>query len=107
MSDDLDGVVLVVSGTRACQGDRWLLRRDEAVHIGDVDPVVAAGADEARVDLGDHRAGLLRELTMVPEPPAEAAVAIPVGWRHRAHEDVRRPAVGAAVLELAREQRVL
>ena len=62
--------------------------RRKGVDLGNVDVVLAAGADEPVVDLGKHQRRHLDLLTLVPQRGAEAAIAALVGRRDFHERDV-------------------
>ena len=86
-ADDLgDGHLLLGAGRDGRR--RWRLSLHEGVYARDVDVVLAAGADEALVHLGDDLFGLAAPGGGEPYAGAEAAVAVLVGGRDRHQVEV-------------------
>jgi hypothetical protein len=77
----------------------WVGLLDDEVELGQVDPVVAAGAQDIASNLGDAQLRGAQQRLGVPETVAEADTAVGVGVRYQSHEDVRRPAVEAAAFQ--------
>ena len=98
-ADDLDGGDLLVAQRGRRRRRRRRVGLDDGVEPIDVDVVLAAGADEVLVDLGDDQLGVARQRPRQPHAGPEAAPAVAVGRRDRHEEDVgpRREAVGHGV----------
>ena len=101
-----------MSSTEASKSAAWASDKldgrvlHELVYLRDVDVVVPVGPNLRAIDLGDDLLRASDEASLVPEVPAEAAVAVGVGGRGDDHEHVHGghvAEVGRIALELGGE----
>ena len=75
----IDGLVYEGVGLLGGEDGRGVV--DKVVNLGDVDVVLAVGADGAFVHLGYDGAGIFGGLALAPEVGAEAAETVSIGGR--------------------------